>query len=252
MYGGRDGLLEARHTEPSHLIWSHLNGGRAGSTETRPGGAGRRPLLFGVLFVIGLAFAASACGGSSPRASVASVATTTSAVPTTPSSGGQSSGSEASGSEASGSQSSGSLSSGGALVEYARCMRSHGVVSFPEPASLGAAGAIRAFKGQVAASVAALASSPEFQHAQRACAKYYGPATTSAPHVTPQEMRKLLAVSRCMRAHGVPNFPDPNPTTGEMSTPAGLSRDSTTVVAALRACSPLARAAGLGPPNTGQ
>ena len=237
MYDGRGGLLKARHTELSQLIWSHLNGGRAGPTDTRPGGPGRRPLLFAVLFVIGLAFAASACGGSSPRASVASVATTTSAVPTTPSSG---------------SQSSGSQSSGGALVEYFRCMRSHGVVSFPEPASLGAPGAIRAFKGQVAASVAALASSPEFQHAQRACAKYYGPPTTPAPHVTPQEMRKLLAVSRCMRAHGVPNFPDPNPTTGEMSTPAGLSRDSPTVVAALRACTPLARAAGLGPPNTGQ
>ena len=239
--------MKARHTVFSLSIWSRLKGGRARSTGTRPGGLGRRPLLFAVLVAIGLAFAASACGGDSPRASVASVDTTTSAVPTTPAATGQSSGSQSYGSQSSGSQ-----SSGGALVEYARCMRSHGVVSFPEPASLGAPGAIRAFKGQIAASVAALASSPEFQHAQSTCAKYYGPPTTSAPQVRPQEMRRLLAVSLCMRAHGVPTFPDPNPTTGEMSTPAGLSRDSPTVVAALRACTPLARAAGLGPPNTGQ
>ncbi len=219
------------------------------------GRSGRRPLLLAGLVAVGLAFATGACGDGSQRAGVA---TTTSAVPPTPaptggqSSGGQSSGGQSSGGQSSGGQSSGGQSSGGALVQYARCMRSHGVVSFPEPASLGAPGAIRAFKGQIAASVASLASSPEFQHAQRTCAKYYGPPTTSAPQVTPQEMRKLLAVSRCMRAHGVTNFPDPNPTTGDMSTPAGLSRSSPTVVAALRACTPLARAAGLGPPNTGQ
>jgi hypothetical protein len=131
-------------------------------------------------------------------------------------------------------------------------MRSHGVLTFPEPASLGAPGAIRAFKGEIVRSVGSLASSPTFQSAHRACAKYYGPPTTSPPPVSPQEMRKLLAVSRCMRAHGVPSFPDPNPVTGDMTTPGGISRSSPTVLAALRACSSLGRAAGLGPPNTGQ
>ncbi len=58
------------------------------------------------------------------------------------------------------------------------------------------------------------------QAAQRSCAKYYGP-TAPPQHVSPQQMQRLLAVSRCMRAHGVPSFPDPNPTTGELVTPAG-------------------------------
>ena len=195
MQRDRSGLVKADHTALSLLTWRYLKGGGPRCTDTRPGGPGRRPLLLAAVLTVGLAFATGACGGGSPGASVARVATTTSVVSTTPAT--------------QGGQSSGSQSPGGALVQYARCMRSHGVVSFPEPASLGAPGAIRAFKGQIAASVASLASSPEFQHAQRACAKYYGPPTTSAAQVTPQEMRKLLAVSRCMRAHGVPTFLTP-------------------------------------------
>ena len=182
---------------------------------------------------MGLALATAACGGS-PKAGVASLGTTTTVVRTTvPGSAGVS-------------------SSGGALVEYARCMRSHGVLSFPEPASLGAPGAIKAFKGQIAQSVGSLASSPRFQAAQRACAKYFGPPTTSSPAVSQKEIQKLLAVSRCIRAHGIPNFPDPNPTTGQLVTPPGIDRRSPIVLAALRACSSLGKAAGLGPPNTGQ
>jgi hypothetical protein len=56
-------------------------------------------------------------------------------------------------------------------------------------------------------------SSPEFQASVRVCAKYAPPRT--APAGRPQEMQELLAVSRGMRAHGVPDFPHPNPTTGD-------------------------------------
>ena len=158
----------------------------------------------------------------------------------------------ATGSAGSGSPSSGNTAAGGAVVGYARCMRAHGVSSFPEPGSLSAPDAIRNFKGEIVQAVGALASSPVFQAAQRACAEYYGRPTPARQQVSPQEMQKLLAVSRCMRAHGVPHFPDPNPTTGDMNPPADISRNSPTVIAALRACQPQARAAGLGPPSTGQ
>jgi hypothetical protein len=130
-------------------------------------------------------------------------------------------------------------------------MRSHGVLSFPGSASFGSSDGIKAAKGQMAQISKGEASSPTFQAAQRACAKYYGPPTTS-PQVSAQEIRKLLAVSRCMRAHGVTSFPDPNPTTGELNAPASIDRSSPLVLAALRACSSLGRAAGLGPPSTGQ
>jgi hypothetical protein len=211
------------------------------------GGPQRRRVWVVASAGIGLALAGAACGGGSPNATVANLGTTT----TTGAAG--AAGRPGSGSNP-GSGSSGPAGSapGGALVEYARCMRAHGVSSFPKPGSLSAPDAIRNFKGEIVQSVGALASSPVFQAAQRACAKYYGPPTTASQQVSPQQMRKLLAVSRCMRNHGVPNFPDPNATTGEMNPPADISRNSPTVVAALRACQPQARAAGLGPPNTGR
>jgi hypothetical protein len=130
-------------------------------------------------------------------------------------------------------------------------MRSHGVLSFPDSASFASSDAIRAAKGQMAQISKNEAPSPTFQAAQRACAKYYAPPTTSSPQVSTQQMQKLLAVSGCMRAHGVPNFPDPDPITGEIAVPAGIDRNSPQVVAALRACSSLGQAAGLGPPSTG-
>jgi hypothetical protein len=178
---------------------------------------------------VGLALATAACGGGAPEAGVASLSTTT----TTSASAAATSGS----------------SSGGELGQYATCMRSHGVLNFPD--SFGSSAAIKAAKGQMAQISESEASSPIFQAAQRACAKYYGPPTTSPTHVSTQEMQRLLAVSRCMRTHGVLNFPDPNPTTGELSTPAGIDKNSPQVLAALRACQSLGRAAGLGPPNTG-
>jgi hypothetical protein len=75
-------------------------------------------------------------------------------------------------------------------------------------------------------------SSSMFQAAQRACAKYYGH-TAPPQHVSPQEMQKLLAASRCMRTHGVPSFPDPNPITGELTTPVGIDKFEGTFAAFL-------------------
>ena len=179
--------------------------------------------------VIGLALAATACGGGSPNAGVARLgATTTTAAPA-------------------GATDGGGPSSSGDPLKYSRCMRSHGVANFPDPGASDSV--IRAFKSS------GIFSSPIFMPASRACAKYNGghlPTTQTTQVVSPDEMEKLLAVSRCMRSHGVPNFPDPNPITGQMGRPAGMQANSPTVLAALRACSPLARAAGLGPPNTEQ
>ena len=233
---------------------------RPGNSARVRRGARRRPvfLLTSAAAAAVLTLATAACGGGTENAGVAHLGTTTTTAPAiaaragTSGSGTSGSGGSGSGSSGPGSTSAGSSAPGGALVEYARCMRAHGVSSFPEPGSLSAPDAIRNFKGEIVQTVGALASSPVFQAAQRACAKYYGRPAAAPPQVSPQEMQKLLVVSRCMRAHGVPDFPDPNPTTGDMNPPADISRNSPTVIAALRACQPQARAAGLGPPNTGQ
>ena len=76
-------------------------------------------------------------------------------------------------------------------------MRAHGVPNFPDPSATGGLVIPNDINTE----------SPAFKSAQQACsnlAENGGGAGSS-------ESRKLqlLALARCMRAHGVPNFPDP-------------------------------------------
>ncbi|HZV27616.1 MAG TPA: hypothetical protein VFG00_15165 [Acidothermaceae bacterium] len=66
-------------------------------------------------------------------------------------------------------------------------------------------------------------------------------------NISQQELQARLALARCIRAHGVPNFPDPNPTTGDVTAPPGLSKNSPSILAAIHACPSQAQAAGLSP-----
>jgi hypothetical protein len=192
---------------------------------------GRPFIPIGLVAVAAFSMLGAGCGGGgSSNAGVASIGTTTAA--------------------GAGAVATSGSPPAGELGEFSSCMRSHGVTSFPDPAALDSSAGIRAAKGRMAQIAASEVSSATFQKAQRACANYYGPPTQPA-HVNPQEIQKLLAVSRCMRAHGIPDFPDPNPTTGHLGTPAGIDENSPQILAALRACSSLGRAAGLRPPHTG-
>jgi hypothetical protein len=203
---------------------------RVGTRTGVKGGPVRRRVFLVIPAVVGLALVAAACGGGSPNAGVAGLSTTTTAVRVA-------------------TANTGGSSSGESLVEFATCMRSHGVLNFPDSASFGSSASIRAAKGEISRITNIEGSSPTFQAATRACAQY-APQRAPLQHVSPQEMQKLLAVSRCMRTHGVPNFPDPNPTTGALNTPAGIDKSSPQVLAALQACRSLGKAAGLGPPST--
>jgi hypothetical protein len=97
-------------------------------------------------------------------------------------------------------------------IKFADCMRSHGVANFPDP---GAGGGI-----QITAGSGIDRQSPAFRSAQTACAKLLpggGPVGGSG-----SESRKLQLVklAECMRAHGVPSFPDPT-TTPPSAPPSG-------------------------------
>jgi hypothetical protein len=83
-------------------------------------------------------------------------------------------------------------------VAFAKCMRTHGDPSFPDP---GPEGAFPNENGSLKK------DSPQFKKASAACkSKEPGP---PAPSTFQQDYRKLLKYSACMRAHGVPKFPDP-------------------------------------------
>jgi hypothetical protein len=82
-------------------------------------------------------------------------------------------------------------------VAFSQCMRAHGVTGFPDPTSNGL---------QIPASINA--RSPAFQAAQQACKRYL-PGGGAPPATKPSERAAALAFARCMRTHGVPDFPDP-------------------------------------------
>jgi hypothetical protein len=81
-------------------------------------------------------------------------------------------------------------------LTFARCMRSHGVSNFPDP------------NGNGIQITPAIAQSPAFPSAQKAC-KQYLPNGGAPPVTAPGDRAAALALAKCMRTHGVPDFPDP-------------------------------------------
>jgi hypothetical protein len=81
-------------------------------------------------------------------------------------------------------------------LRFSQCMRAHGVSNFPDP------------NGQGIRITPAIASSPAFQGAQNACKRYL-PNGGAPPSTAPGERAAALAFAKCMRTHGVPDFPDP-------------------------------------------
>jgi hypothetical protein len=84
-------------------------------------------------------------------------------------------------------------------LKFAQCMRAHGVSNFPDPTP---------GNGIDIAGAGLNPRSPSFQSAQQACRKLL-PTKGPPPHMTASELRRAFAFARCMRARGVPSFPDP-------------------------------------------
>jgi hypothetical protein len=106
---------------------------------------------------------------------------------------------------------SGSAGSAGGPLALAKCMRAHGVPNFPDPqnGSGGIGISISKRVGSNTVSVNGVSmSGPAFQSAQKACSKYF-PGGGKPPQLTTAQKQQLLKNAECMRAHGVPNFPDP-------------------------------------------
>jgi hypothetical protein len=93
------------------------------------------------------------------------------------------------------------------MIAFSQCMRSHGVPEFPEPSE----GHLIVHNSNHNGHVTGInPESAQFQAAQKACAKLApngGKPPSPAEQAKAQE--KALKFSQCMRAHGVPSFPDP-------------------------------------------
>jgi hypothetical protein len=116
----------------------------------------------------------------------------------------------------------------GGAVGFAQCMRSHGVLNWPDPNSSGAFDKAKLTSQQLEV------SSSQLQTAQNAC-QHLLPAESA----TQQRLNagQALRFSQCVRSHGVPNFPDPDGT-GRIPDPAsvGVNQGSSQFEAANNAC----------------
>jgi hypothetical protein len=150
---------------------------------------GRPPILASIVAVGALALLAAGCGGGGSPG-VANVPSST--VP------------RAAGSSAA------TNSRTSALLLAGRCLRQHGLSNLPDPAIATSGPA----KGQPVLDKQAMHAFPDsvVSQATLACAavlQYAGIGGGSSAR-TPQQIQDGLAFSRCVRNHGIANFPDPN------------------------------------------
>lgn len=101
-------------------------------------------------------------------------------------------------------------------VEYSACMRSHGVSNFPDPIVSG-----NDLSFRVGSGTGVDMGSPAFQAAQTTCEKALSGGGSGSGAPSAAATARMLAISNCMRAHGLSGFPDP--TTTAPSNPAGYS-----------------------------
>jgi hypothetical protein len=88
-------------------------------------------------------------------------------------------------------------------LAFSHCMRANGVSNFPDPNSSGVWP-----KSQVELA----AGNPRFQTATKACGHLLpngGPGVSPSPAVVQQIQIDMARFARCMRSHGVSNWPDP-------------------------------------------
>jgi hypothetical protein len=175
-------------------------------------GSHRRAL--GTLAIAGLALIAAACGGGSNGPGVAGAGSVT----TSP------------GASAT------NASTKDEAFAYSKCMRRHGVSDFPDPNSKGQIDIqVRTGPGSPASDLAP--DNPQFKVAQDAC-KALAP-SPGTPAQQAGRRAAALKYSKCMRGHGITDFPDPNSSGGLeiKGTPGGsLDPDSPVFAAAQKAC----------------
>lgn len=132
--------------------------------------------------------------------------------------------------------SSGSAASGpgAAAFAYARCMRGHGVIGFPDPK-------VSVSPGRTSVAMVAPASlthAPHFKTAEHACNGIL-PGPGARPDHRGPGGTVLLAFARCLRSHGEANFPDPDRNgqiSREMLLAAGINLHTPVFLSAGKAC----------------
>ncbi len=124
-------------------------------------------------------------------------------------------------------------------------MRSHGVPNFPDPSSDGEINVNFAHGGKDGspASSGIDRNSPQYISADQAC-RHLLPSGVPTSAQNQQTLVQGLKLAQCMRSHGVPNYPDPNPSDPNAVHLIGVDTSSPQFQSAQKVCESLDPGAG--------
>jgi hypothetical protein len=135
-----------------------------------------------------------------------------------------------------------------AALTYARCMRAHGVPDFPDPDHNGDFHLSNDQQGHGPKGSGSNSVSSQEMAANQLCHHLLaaGPQMNAAQDQ--HALGQLVKYAQCMRAHGVPSFPDPHTTGGGIGVPSGIGFDLSGInqnsphyMSAAQACQSLAK-----------
>ncbi len=116
-----------------------------------------------------------------------------------------------------------------AMIKYSKCMRDHGLDWFPDPDA----------QGRLQVQNPPGAPDSKTKAAEEACRSLLPDGGENKDKTSPEEIERSRQMAKCMRANGVPNFPDPD-ANGGISIDAdklGTGPGDPTFDAAEKACS---------------
>ena len=177
-----------------------------------------RPPALWAAAVVALGVAVAGCsGGSTPTTGSAGSQPSTTATSQPTSAAAATGGTGTSGS-----------SSLAQAVAYSECMRSHGVPDFPDPTQTPDGGYGYRTPGIDP-------NSASFQGAIQACKSLPSPWNSTGQQLSPAQQQAWLTWAKCIRTHGVPDFPDPT-FSGTEVRDSGVASSTPQLQAAMNAC----------------
>ncbi len=124
---------------------------------------------------------------------------------------------------------------GSHFVAFASCMRSHGLPGYPDPHITTSAGQVHV---QISPGTAN-PNAPAFKSADAACHHLLPNGGVPAGGASAQQKAQEVKFADCMRAHGVPSFPDPTKD-GGFDLPPGMNPQAPPFPSAVHACKSVA------------